>query len=1091
MEQLIQKLLLPDNVTILQATAELQQALKDPNSISELCQLLVTSTNLEVRQYAALILRRRYAKQNNWKMLPESIRTEFKKGILQALKNESEKSVRKGIALLIGVIVTHELSTNNWPEVIDYIQQSVTSENLHIMELGVCTLSIMTEIRTNVYASHARSLTVLLAQTLNNLQNLGHPVAYYVLATLKNLVPLIRDDKMMVNTYSTLMPHIMTTIQDLSKSQYEDMAIKSFELLDELCENANAVITPHVKQLINMCLEITIDKSLDEGLRVKAVNFIGWLTKLKKKTIVKHKLIHPIVDVIFSLIASSPQNENEDYINSENNNILTNATLTLDMLALHLPPEKLLPYVMQHIESGLRGVDVYTKRAAYVLMAVLAEGCSEYIRANCLEFFLQGICQGITESSDVVRNAALYALGQFSEHLQPEISHYASDLLPVLFEYLSQVCSYIKQEKKEPPAISRMFYALEQFCENMNDEILPYLHELMSRLLDILTANTCGLTHVTELTLSAIGAAADAAKENMLPYFETIVNILNGYITAEATEDTMCVKIQAVDTFAIIARSIGSQHFAPLAATSLDFGMKLLKTYPDETDLRKALYGLFASISSVMKKDMAPVLPEIVEYLLASIRSSEGIVLHCKDDETVALYNGFSDEEEEEVEEENIEQSDNEEEYDDEEIEGYSVENSYIEEKEESVIALKDIAENTGEAFLPYLQRSFEEIFKLINYPQDDIRKASMEALVQFCINFSKIDNEEGRQSLLKALSVFIPKLSEIIRLDEEPSVATCGLEAYSELLDEIKSIVIMGEGHKDAIINCVIDVFAGKLACQDQDQDEDDNTDAEQDKYLLDYASTVLINIGRLVPPEDFAICFETILPMLLKRLKKSDEWQRSAAVGTIAECMSGLRHLSTAFVSRLLPIFLQGATQDSDNEVRSNCFFAIGELVLYAKEAVFPHYPQILQTLSHAISKETHETARDNVIGALARLIITNYSSLPLEQILPVFVQQLPLNLDWSEHKAVFQSIHTLYQAGVNVLQSYISRLLRIAITILHEEKYNDEETKRLIIEFIQCAQRDFQNDWNKIYSEMRLEVQQLDQDFSRPRFGNNLIT
>lgn len=88
-----------------------------------------------------------------------------------------------------------------------------------------------------------------------------------------------------------------------------------------------------------------------------------------------------------------------------------------------------------------------------------------------------------------------------------------------------------------------------------------------------------------------------------------------------------------------------------------------------------------------------------------------------------------------------------------------------------------------------------------------------MEALVQFCINFSKIDNEDGREDLLMALSVFIPKLSELIRLDEEPTVATCGFEAYSELLDEIKSIVIMGEGHKDAIINCVIEVFAGICA--------------------------------------------------------------------------------------------------------------------------------------------------------------------------------------------------------------------------------------------------------------------------------------
>lgn len=77
-----------------------------------------------------------------------------------------------------------------------------------------------------------------------------------------------------------------------------------------------------------------------------------------------------------------------------------------------------------------------------------------------------------------------------------------------------------------------------------------------------------------------------------------------------------------------------------MAATSLDFGMKLLKTYPDETDLRKALYGLFASISSVMKKDMAPVLPEIVEYLLASIRSSEGIVVNI-----VYICNHFQDKE--------------------------------------------------------------------------------------------------------------------------------------------------------------------------------------------------------------------------------------------------------------------------------------------------------------------------------------------------------------------------------------------------------------------------------------------------------------
>lgn len=198
---------------------------------------------------------------------------------------------------------------------------------------------------------------------------------------------------------------------------------------------------------------------------------------------------------------------------------------------------------LRYIEPGLQGTDMYGKKAAYVAMAVLAEGCCEYIRSKYLESFLRCICQGITHPSPVVRNAALFALGQFSEHLQPDISQYSSELLPVLFEYLGQVCAHIKQEKKEPPSVSRMFYALEMFCENLNDSLLPYLPTLMERLFEILNAADTPV-HVRELALSAISSAACASKEHMLPYFERIVAILNNYLTENATD--MCLQIQAV-----------------------------------------------------------------------------------------------------------------------------------------------------------------------------------------------------------------------------------------------------------------------------------------------------------------------------------------------------------------------------------------------------------------------------------------------------------------------------------------------------------------------------------------------------------------
>lgn len=41
-----------------------------------------------------------------------------------------------------------------------------------------------------------------------------------------------------------------------------------------------------------------------------------------------------------------------------------------------------------------------------------------------------------------------------------------------------------------------------------------------------------------------------------------------------------------------------------------------------------------------------------------------------------------------------------------------------MEEKEEAIIALKELCEHTGAAFAPYIKVSFEEIYKLLPYPK-------------------------------------------------------------------------------------------------------------------------------------------------------------------------------------------------------------------------------------------------------------------------------------------------------------------------------------------------------------------------------------
>lgn len=63
----------------------------------------------------------------------------------------------------------------------------------------------------------------------------------------------------------------------------------------------------------------------------------------------------------------------------------------------------------------------------------------------------------------MVRNAALFALGQFSENLQPHISNYSGEVMPLLLAYLKSVRPGHTQH------LAKACYALENFVENLGN----------------------------------------------------------------------------------------------------------------------------------------------------------------------------------------------------------------------------------------------------------------------------------------------------------------------------------------------------------------------------------------------------------------------------------------------------------------------------------------------------------------------------------------------------------------------------------------------------------------------------------------------
>lgn len=76
----------------------------------------------------------------------------------------------------------------------------------------------------------------------------------------------------------------------------------------------------------------------------------------------------------------------------------------------------------------------------------------------------------------------------------------------------------------------------------------------------------------------------------------------------------------------MIAQFIGADNFKPLATESLQLGLRILDS-SDDPDVRKSVFALFAALAIVMKEDITPALPKIVEQMIDSIQSSEGIVV--------------------------------------------------------------------------------------------------------------------------------------------------------------------------------------------------------------------------------------------------------------------------------------------------------------------------------------------------------------------------------------------------------------------------------------------------------------------------------
>ena len=82
---------------------------------------------------------------------------------------------------------------------------------------------------------------------------------------------------------------------------------------------------------------------------------------------------------------------------------------------------------------------------------------------------------------------------------------------------------------------------------------------------------------------------------------------------------------------------IGPTNFVPsLAEECCKLGIELMQQN-DDPDVRKAAFTLFGAVAFVAKGNMESILPGLVEQMLTSATSKEGISLEFKDEDNSLL----------------------------------------------------------------------------------------------------------------------------------------------------------------------------------------------------------------------------------------------------------------------------------------------------------------------------------------------------------------------------------------------------------------------------------------------------------------------
>ena len=782
---IISSILGVDNSVRLEAESQLASArAQNPTALLEQLLGAMDTDEKGIGQFACVYIKREFI--NNTEGVTPEILNILKEKLFEYVKFTRPVAFLQNLGILIVKVYG---KTEDYEQLLDKIVEWGKQEDVDARSFSMKLLETLADVQipTEMFIKYLDHFMSLFEGGLSDKEI---KVKVATLLAITSFLTSLSGEEEVKKFLPVMEPMLQTLVETLQSD--ETAGAKILESLITLVEYHPHIFENHCSQILTIVSEIMKEQGFDNGTRSSALEIINSLAEaypsmMRKAPEVQEKFF-PSLYIMLSHVELSEDSELEEWCNQVEAEDITKSdphSRAKEGLARFSRAEgekTTVEATTDIIKNAIQSEDWKFRQAGYYLLGYITESCKKIFGQN-LDEIMKMAASGVEDSHPRVKYAGLTCLGlMLSEHSPKAQKKYHAEIMPKLMSIM-QNDPVVKIKAQAVSATINFVRDLIVIDENNiedvrkeSDVLKDYTEELLNICGDVLQLSiTTTYKPIQEEILALVSCIAQLIDSEFGEYYSKFMPGLISIIETTPNDTTAQkdLKANTIQTIGYLLEAVKErrEEFLEDAKKIMQIFVGALSStaITDDDPQYSSTMQALTQLSAILKDDFLPFLPDIMNKLIKDSQGDVDFKLEDADLMGAAASQTNTDAGLTSMVI-NMKGLDG--------TKKLTLNTSALENKIQAVQVIKELANNLGKSFFPYVEPLWAIYKDLFQYKYSKAIRTSVREGTQFLI---KACPDEATQSQM--IQTVYPVYHECIKSELEKG-------AWEELMDVINEFL-------------------------------------------------------------------------------------------------------------------------------------------------------------------------------------------------------------------------------------------------------------------------------------------------------------